>query len=89
MQKLLALAMFVMLTVPGSVYPVFAVEKTVKTGIVDVGNKICPVMGGSVSGKDFVEYNGKRYGLCCPHCKEMFLKGPEKYIAQMEAKEKV
>lgn len=47
----------------------------------DVGNKICPVMGGKVSGKDFYEYNGKRYGLCCPMCLATFAGDPEKYSA--------
>ncbi|MBI4711449.1 MAG: YHS domain-containing protein [Candidatus Omnitrophica bacterium] len=52
------------------------------------GNKLCPISGEPVSGTSFVEYEGKRYGLCCPGCEGMFLKDPAKYIAQMEAKEK-
>jgi len=47
----------------------------------DVGNKICPVMGEKVSGKDFYEYNGKRYGLCCSMCPATFAGDPEKYSA--------
>lgn len=54
---------------------------------VDVGNKTCPVMGGAVNGSDFVEYQGKRYGLCCPGCKSAFLADPEKYIAKLNATE--
>ena len=52
-----------------------------KAAIVDVGNKICPVMGEEVSGRDFYEYNGKRYGLCCSMCPEAFAGDPEKYSA--------
>lgn len=83
MKKFLAMVLFVMFLTPFAVSPVFAAEKTV-----DVGNKLCPVSDDPVSGTDFVEYQGKRYGLCCPMCKAMFLKNPEKHIAQMEAKQK-
>ena len=54
---------------------------------VDAGNKFCPVSGDAVSGKDFVEHQGKRYGLCCPACEKPFLADPEKYIAKMEKQE--
>lgn len=57
-------------------------------GIVDAGNTMCPLTGAPVSGKDFVSYKGKRYGLCCPMCKKAFLKEPEKYIAKLKAAEK-
>ncbi len=49
--------------------------------VVDAGNKICPVMGDKVSGKDYYDYNGKRYGLCCPMCPATFAKDPAKYAA--------
>ncbi len=54
----------------------------IKSSVVtDVGNKICPVMGGKVSGANFYEYNGKRYGLCCPVCEAAFKADPKKYAA--------
>ena len=56
--------------------------------IVDAGNKFCPVSGDKVSGKFFVTYQGKRYGLCCPMCENKFKANPEKYIAQMMQQEK-
>jgi len=58
-----------------------------RAAVIDVGNKICPVMGGEVSGKDFYVYKGKRYGFCCPMCPPIFAKDPEKYsvIADKEA----
>jgi YHS domain-containing protein len=52
-------------------------------GIVEAGNKTCPISGEKVSGADFVVYDGKRYGLCCAGCKEMFLKDPDKYINKL------
>ena len=83
MKKLLAVVLLAMFLMPFAVLPAFAAEKTV-----DAGNKICPISGEPVSGFAFVTYHGKRYGLCCPGCEKQFLSDPEKYIAQMEAKEK-
>lgn len=58
-----------------------------KTAVIDAGNKVCPVMGGEVNGKDFYVYKGKQYGLCCPMCVATFASDPEKYatIADKEA----
>ena len=53
----------------------------------DVGNKFCPVSGDKVSGKHFVMYQGKKYGLCCAACKGKFERNPEKFIVNMEAHE--
>jgi YHS domain-containing protein len=86
MRKLWAvvlLVLLVMLLMPLAILPAFAAEKAV-----DAGNKLCPISGEPVSGTSFVEYHGKRYGLCCPGCAKMFLANPEKHIAEMEAKEK-
>lgn len=74
----------------GPATPSFAETTAVVGGgekIVDVGNKFCPVSGDKVSGKHFVVYQGKRYGLCCPMCENKFKKNPEKYIAQMKEQE--
>ena len=56
-------------------------ESATKQNIIEVGNKICPVMGEKVSGKDFYVYKGKRYGLCCSMCPATFASDPEKYSA--------
>ena len=77
------------LMVPVLATPAFAALVKSGKGIVNVGNTICPVSGDPVSGKNFVTYKGKRYGLCCQACKKPFLKSPEKYIAQLNAKETV
>ena len=87
MKKIIAVIIILALMLPGMIPPAFAANK-VKNSIQDVGNKLCPVMGGPVNGKDFVVYEGKRYGLCCPGCDKVFLSNPGKYIVQMEAKEK-
>ena len=67
----------------------WSIEKAppASSGVVDAGNKFCPVSGDKVSGKHFVEYNGKKYGLCCPMCANKFKKDPAKYLAKMAAQE--
>jgi YHS domain-containing protein len=52
-----------------------------KTTVIDEGNKICPVSGDKVDGKDFYDYNGKHYGLCCSMCAAAFEADPKKYSA--------
>ena len=60
-----------------------------KPAPVVVGNKVCPVSGTAIPadalGKETVEYNGKVYNLCCPACKETFLKDAAKYAQIAEA----
>lgn len=89
MKKLIMLALLVVFVMPVAVPQVFASDEAAQTRIVDVGNKLCPVMGGPVNGKDFVVYEGKRYGLCCPGCDKTFLSDPAKYIAKVNASESV
>lgn len=55
---------------------------------VEVGNKLCPVSGQPVSGRDFVAYQGKRYGLCCSMCEKSFLSDPVKYISRLDQLER-
>ena len=88
MKKLLAIALMAMFLMPLVVPQAFAAKETTPTGIVDAGNKLCPVSGDPVSGTEFVVYQGKRYGLCCPMCEKPFLSDPEKYLSRMEAKGK-
>ena len=88
MKKLLAIALVAMFLMPFVASQVFAADERAQSGTVNVGNKMCPVSGDPVSGKDFVEYQGKRYGLCCPMCEKPFLANPEKYLAALAEKEK-
>ena len=52
--------------------------------IVDVGNKLCPVMGAKVDAKYSYVYQGKQYGFCCAGCIGVFKQDPQKYIAILE-----
>jgi len=55
---------------------------------VDAGNKLCPVSGDPVSGKDFVIYQGRGMAFAVRLCEKLFLNDAEKYLSRMEAKEK-
>ena len=89
MKKLIAVVMVLTFAMSFLAAPAFAAMPKAGKGVVDAGNKMCPVSGDPVSGKNFVTYKGVRYGLCCPMCRKSFLKDPEKYLAQMKAKERV
>lgn len=54
-----------------------------------IAQKICPVGDSKLGGMGTpvkVEHDGKTYLLCCEHCREPFLKEPEKYIAKLTEK---
>jgi Cu(I)/Ag(I) efflux system membrane fusion protein len=57
--------------------------------VINFNNTHCPVMGGEVNGKDFIEYNGIRYGICCLGCDKTFLADPGKYVAGMPNKGRI
>jgi YHS domain-containing protein len=44
----------------------------------------CPVMGGAINKKLYVDYKGKRIYVCCPGCIEELRGNPEKYIKKLE-----
>ena len=44
----------------------------------------CPVMGGPVNPKVYVDYHGQRVYFCCGGCPAEFRKDPAKYIAKLE-----
>ena len=50
--------------------------------LVDLGNRICPVLGGAVDKTSVVVCNGAIVHLCCPACAKDFLAAPDKYLAQ-------
>ena len=62
-------------------------DPSVKSEAVDVGNKICPVLGESIdeANKATYEYEGKIYNFCCAGCIEEFKKEPQKYIDKVNA----
>jgi YHS domain-containing protein len=50
-------------------------------------NKVCPISGheiGSMGEAVEVEYNGKKYNLCCAMCKADFEKDPAKFAKMMD-----
>ncbi len=44
----------------------------------------CPVMGGKIDPKLFVDVEGKRIYVCCRGCMAPILKDPATYIAKLE-----
>jgi hypothetical protein len=44
----------------------------------------CPVMGGAINKKLYVDYKGKRIYVCCPGCIGELKADPEKYIKKLE-----
>ena len=53
-----------------------------ESGAVNVGNKVCPVLGEPIdeANKATYEYKGKVYNFCCAMCIDTFKKEPQKYI---------
>lgn len=45
----------------------------------------CPVMGGKIDKKFYVDYKGKRIYACCGMCPPEIRKDPEKYIKKLES----
>ena len=44
----------------------------------------CPVMGGAIDKKLYVNYKGKRIYVCCGDCLAKVKKNPEKYLKKLE-----
>jgi YHS domain-containing protein len=44
----------------------------------------CPIMGGAINKKQYVDYKGKRIYVCCPGCIGELKADPEKYIKKLE-----
>lgn len=44
----------------------------------------CPVMGGKIDKKFFVDHEGKRVYFCCGGCDGTFKKDPAKYLKKLE-----
>lgn len=72
MKKTFALSLVIVMC---SCFSVFGLELA--------NNAKCPVQGNPVDGKNFANYEGKVYGVCCPDCIAKFEQEPVKYIATM------
>lgn len=88
MKRTIAVILLVAFMIPFALPGVLMAEQASPAGVTDAANKLCPVSGHPVSGTVAVEFQNRRYGLCCPACKAAFLADPAKYITQMEAQEK-
>jgi hypothetical protein len=44
----------------------------------------CPVMGGEINRKLFVDHEGKRIYVCCPGCIPTIRRNAAKYVKQLE-----
>ncbi|MEI8349560.1 MAG: YHS domain-containing protein [Candidatus Omnitrophota bacterium] len=66
--------------------------QAVSKEVVNVGNKICPVLGEKVGENGMepatYEYEGKIYNFCCTACIDEFKKDPAKYIKKIEEEKK-
>lgn len=53
--------------------------------IVEVNNKICPVMGNEIKAGEAIKvvHEGKIYNLCCSGCVAKFKENPEMYIEKI------
>ena len=47
---------------------------------------VCPVLGGNVDKKVFVDYQGKRIYFCCQGCDATFKQNPEKFMKEAQEK---
>ena len=63
-------------------------DTSVKSEIIDVGNKICPVTGEKVdeTARITYKYEDKIYNFCCAECIKEFKKEPETYIKKFDEK---
>ncbi len=43
----------------------------------------CPMMGGKIDKKVYVDHMGKRVYFCCTDCPKMFRADPDKYMKKM------
>ena len=74
MLKILAFSLVILALAAG---PVLAAEPRPQT--------VCPVLGGNIDKKVYVDDQGKRIFFCCPGCPADSKKDPEKYLKKMEA----
>jgi YHS domain-containing protein len=44
----------------------------------------CPVLGGNIDKKVYIDYQGKRIYFCCQGCDTEFKKNPEKYMKKIQ-----
>jgi len=82
----LVVLMMVIVTVMGFAVNGFAGTGDSKfpKGKPQVFQTTCPVMGGKINKKLYVDYKGKRIYVCCGGCISTVKADPEKYIKKLE-----
>jgi hypothetical protein len=60
--------------------------KAAETKAVGKPQTLCPVMGGEIDKKLYVDHDGKRIYVCCEGCIATIKKNPAKYIKMLEDK---
>jgi len=45
---------------------------------------VCPVLGGNIDRKVYVDYQGERIFFCCQGCDAEFRQNPEKYMKKIQ-----
>ncbi|MEZ4387867.1 MAG: hypothetical protein R3D98_09870 [Candidatus Krumholzibacteriia bacterium] len=84
---LLALGAAVLLTLPTSAGQQADQPAAASAEVVYAGTQTnCPVGGGEIDPKVFVDVQGQRVYFCCPGCDGAYEKDPETYLAKIAAK---
>ncbi|NOZ19767.1 MAG: YHS domain-containing protein [Planctomycetes bacterium] len=67
--------------------PAKYMKKLVEQGVQlePVPQEKCPIMGGNINRKLFVDYKGHRVYFCCESCPAKFREDPEKYMKRLDA----
>ncbi len=52
--------------------------------LLDSVQEQCPVMGGKINKKLYVDHNGRRIYFCCEMCIKSFKEDPGKYLKKLE-----
>jgi YHS domain-containing protein len=50
----------------------------------DKPQTVCPVLGGNIDRKVYVDYQGNRIYFCCTGCDAEFQKDPGKYLKKIQ-----
>jgi YHS domain-containing protein len=58
-------------------------KKDGKAGAMETRQTTCPVSGQPINKEYSTQYKGKTVYFCCPKCKPVFEKDPEKYIDKL------
>ena len=89
MKRWIATAAVAMLVTASGAMPAFAGDEA-SSVVPAMTNAVkhqtmCPVLGGEVNKKLFVDFEGKRIYVCCKGCIGEVQKAPAKYVKKLES----